>query len=318
MPFLLGIPLATVASLLGLRYWLLHRRQARMHREDFTGHVWAVGKAAVAERGPAEPKATVVAMHGFVEDMRYFTEHYADPEVQLILVTSCDYHVPFGEGDPESAPWAKTPSAPEGSIRYDAEVLVQALEHLPRSKNLRVHGHSRGGAVVLEAASLRPDLFVEAEVVLEAPVVPRGKLFAPISPAGRFFFPLTAVLWKRQPISDFNRASYGDLSSDRKRSLMAGLPFHAKHTDVMVRNIEGIVRWMAERDHALYANVRGVILIGEHDKVLEVEAMRASAKQAGDRLQIVELPGSSHFVIFDRPEALPSLDALKARAPRSA
>ena len=309
MPLLLGLPIALVLSFLGCRAWLLHRRSPRKHQEPFDGVVYAVGKAAVADRGPAAPEVTVVAMHGFLEDMRYFTEHYRQPELQLVLVNSCDYHVPFGDGAPLPARWAKTPTATEGSVRYDAEVLNQALEHLPRSKRIRVHGHSRGGAVILEAASMRPDLFENVQVVLEAPVLPRGKPYQPLSAAALFLFPFGVPLWRRQPISPRNAGAYGALENARKRELIEALPFHPKHVAVMMANLEGIGAWMAERDASLYARVKGVVLVPDRDRVLDAESMRASAALGAPNLEITELAGCSHFVLFDRPDALPPLPA---------
>jgi pimeloyl-ACP methyl ester carboxylesterase len=306
MPFLLGLPIASVIAVLALRTWLLHRPSPRAHQEPFDGTVVAVGKAAVAERGPSEPRVTVVAMHGFLEDPRYFTDYYAAPDIQLIAIASCDYHVPFGDGAPKPASWAKTPSASEGSIRYDAEVLLQALEHLPRSERIRVHGHSRGGAVVLEAASLRPDLFAKVEVVLEAPVLPGGKPYGEgISSFARWLLPIGIVAWKREPISQRNIKAYGSLEDPRKRALIEGLPFHPKHTAIMLANLEGIDAWMKANDSALYRNVRGVVLVPGEDKVLDAAAMRASAAKSD--LKLIELPACSHFVIFDRPDALPAL-----------
>jgi len=306
MVFLLGLPLATVIAVALLRIWLLHRASPRAHQEHFEGTVLAVGKAAVAERGPPEPRVTVVAMHGFLEDPRYFTAYYAAPDIQLIALTSCDYHVPFGDGAPPQASWATTPTASEGSIRYDAEVLVQALEHLPRSERIRVHGHSRGGAVVLEAASLRPDLFAKVEVVLEAPVLPGGKAYGEgISSFARWLLPIGVVAWKREPISKRNIKAYGSLDDPRKRELIEGLPFHPKHTAIMLANLEGIDAWMKANGGELYRNVRGVVLVPGKDKVLDADAMRASAQKSF--LKLIELPACSHFVIFDRPDALPAL-----------
>lgn len=306
MPLLLGLPLASIFAIVALRSWMLRRHSRRAHHEPFDGTVVAVGKAAVAERGPREPRVTVIAMHGFLEDPRYFTDHYGAPDVQLVALTSCDYHVPFGDGTPPPAHWARTPSAPEGSIRYDAEVLVQALEHLPRSKRVRVHGHSRGGAVVLEAASLRPDLFRDAEVVLEAPVLPGGKPYGEGFPAlVRWLMPLVLIAWKREPISPRNRGAYGSLDHPRKRELIEALPFHPKHAAVVLANLESIEAWMAERDATLFENVRGVVLVPGHDRVLDADAMRVSAERSA--LRVVDLPKCSHFVIFDRPDALPPL-----------
>jgi pimeloyl-ACP methyl ester carboxylesterase len=47
--------------------------------------------------------------------------------------------------------------------------------------------------------------------------------------------------------------------------------------------------------------VRGKIVIAGDDRVLDPASMRASAEMAGDRLEIVAVPGSSHFVLFDEP-----------------
>lgn len=306
MPFLLGLPIASVIAVVALRTWLLHRVSQRAHQEPFEGTVLGVGKAAVAERGPEAPRVTVIAMHGFLEDPRYFTDYYAAPDIQLIAIVSCDYHVPFGDGAPRQARWAKTPSASEGSVRYDAEVLVQALEHLPRSERIRVHGHSRGGAVVLEAASLRPDLFAKVEVVLEAPVLPGGKAYgAGISALAMWLLPIGVLAWKREPISKRNIKAYGPLEDPRKRELIEGLPFHPKHAAIMLANLEGIGAWMKANGAELYRNVRGVVLVPGKDKVLDADAMRVSA--AKSELTIIDLPACSHFVIFDRPDALPEL-----------
>lgn len=308
MPLLLGLLLGSILALVALRSWLLHRPWPRAHEETFDGTVVAVGKASVAERGPREPRATVIAMHGFLEDPRYFTEFYAAPDLQLIAIGSCDYHVPFGDGAPPPAPWAVIPRAPEGSIRYDAEVLVQALEHLPRSKHIRVHGHSRGGAVVLEAGSIRPDLFAEVEVLLEAPVLPGGEVYgAGISAVARWLLPLGLVACKREPISQRNRGAFGSLDDARKRALIEGLPFHPKHAAIVLANLDGIDAWMKERDVSLYRNVRGVVLVADEDRVLDAASMRQSALTAGDRMKVIELPGCSHFVLFDRKDAFPAL-----------
>ncbi len=308
MPFFLGLPIASAIAIVALRTWLLHRPSPRAHHEPFDGDVFSVGKATVADRGPAAPRATVVAMHGFLEDPRYFTEFYAAPDVQLVAIGSCDYHVPFGDGAPPQAPWARVPTASEGSVRYDAEVLVQALTHLPRSERIRVHGHSRGGAVVLEAASLRPDLFENVEVVLEALVLPGGKAYGEgISAVARWLLPLGVSAWKREPISKRNRGAFGSLEDARKRALIEALPFHPKHAAIMIANLEGIDAWMKANDGSLYRNVKGVVLVPDQDRVLDADAMRASAVAAGDRVKLVELRGCSHFIVFDRPDAFPTL-----------
>lgn len=299
---------AVVAGLIAARQRLLARSIPQRHAEPFDGVVYRVGSAHVAERHCAsEPAVSVVCMHGYLEDMRYFTHLYADPDIQLILINSADYHLPVLDPQLHDAEWAQTPQEEEGSVEYDAEVLVQALAALPRGRTVRVHGHSRGGAVVLEAAARRPDLFEQVEVVLEAPVLPQAKTKAPVTAFGLWLVPLLLPLWQRQPISKRNRRIWGRLDDPRKREIIAGLPFAPRRTRTLVANLRLLARWMQERDHALYRNVRGIVLIPEQDKVLDHESMLDSARRGGDRLQVVMVPDCSHFVSFDQPAIVPAL-----------
>lgn len=291
------------------RRGLLNYPVRRRNREAFDGVVYLAGKAAIAMRSAGEnPRATVIGMHGFCEDPRYFTEYYSDPDIQLILISSCDYHMPFTGGRLEKADWAGAPWAMEGSIEYDARALVQALENLPRSDTIRVHGHSRGGAVVLEAAALHPELFANVEVVLEAPVLPQGRSVTPLSPVLFWLGPFVAVLWRLMPISPLNRRAYGSLENPRKRELLAGLPFNAKRASTLIANMRYMDAWMRVRQHDIYRSLqRGVVLVPEKDRVLEPEAMRQSARQVGSGVEVVPVAGSSHFVLMDCPQAIPAL-----------
>jgi pimeloyl-ACP methyl ester carboxylesterase len=255
-------------------------------------------------------------MHGFVSDMRYFTHHYSDPDIQLILLTSCDYHVPITEPRYRSAPWAKVPTEPEGTIPYDAAVLVQALEHLPRTRTIRVHGHSRGGAVILEAASMRPDLFQQVEVVLEAPVLPQARPYVSATAAQLWLLSFTVPLWRREPISKHNRGAFGPLENERKRELIMAFPFNPKRVATMVSNMRGIEDWMKGRDASLYRNLaRGTVLVPGKDRVLDTHSMLESAQRAGPALNVVKLDGCSHFPLWDWPEALPRLETSKDSSP---
>jgi pimeloyl-ACP methyl ester carboxylesterase len=167
---------AALGLVLALRAWLVHRAWDAPPAVRLDAVAYDVGSAVIIERNGPAPWATVICMPGFLEDPRYFLHTYADPDLQLILLSSADYHVPFAGLKRQPAPWARTPTVEPGTIEYDAIVLVQALEHLPRTTSIRVHGHSRGGAVALEAASLRPDLFRDVEPR------PRGAGAAAIAP----------------------------------------------------------------------------------------------------------------------------------------
>lgn len=296
-------------SLLATREWLGRRVGRPRHREAFDGVLYRVGEAVVAERtAPQPPRATVVCMHGFLENMHYFTEHYAATDVQLILINSADYHVPVSGPHLAEAPWAIAPSAPGGAIAYDADVLTQALEHLPRSGQVRIHGHSRGAAVVLEAARRRPERFRDVEVILEAPVLPGAR--ARVEPPALILWllPFLMPLWRLKPINPQNRGIWGPLDDPRKLRLIEAYPSNPRRVQTVVSNLRDLSRWMSENDSDLYRNIaRGTVLVPGNDKVLDPASMRASARQAGEHLRVVELPGCSHFVVPDQPDSIPPL-----------
>lgn len=306
--------LFVVGAALGIgRALLLRRPPPPARREPFEGALYRVGRAWVAERASREPHATVVCMHGFCEDPRYFTRYYADPGVQLILIASGGYRVTLA-GDATVPAWAVEPAEPLGSIEYDAEVLAQALAQLPRTGRVRVHGHSRGGAVALEAAARHPELFRDVELVLEAPVLPGARPRRSFSPAARWLFPFLLELWRLQPISALNRPLWGPLENARKREVIAAYPFNG-NAAVYVRNLESLERWVRERDHELYRHLhRGTVLVPANDRVLDPVSMEAAARRART-LETVRIEGCSHFVLFDRPDAVPPLrGARDARA----
>ena len=297
--------LVAVVALLVVRLWLVHRVQAPPVHEPFDGAAYRVGEATVLERPGKDPGVTVVCMHGFLENVGYFLPLYSSPEIQLILISSAGYHAPGAATTPA---WARPVAGIAGTIEYDAAVLIQALDHLPRTARVRVHGHSRGGAVVLEAAMQRPDLFEAAEVVLEAPVLPGGAPRTRISGAALWLLPFVIPLWRLQPISRRNQALWGRLDNTDKRRAISALPFNPRRVHTMLVNLRSIQAWSERDDAARLAAVRGIVIVPGDDQVLEPASMAASAARAGARLQVVHAPESSHFVLYDAPHLL-ALDA---------
>jgi pimeloyl-ACP methyl ester carboxylesterase len=187
-------------------------------------------------------------------------------------------------------------------------VLVQALENLPRTRTIRVHGHSRGGAVVLEASMARPDLFADVEVVLEAPVLPQARPQVMANGLMLWFYPLGIAFWKRDPFTPQVRPAFGSLDDPRKREVLSGMPHNPKRGSTFVVNVSDLQEWMRRRDMSTYANVRrGVVLVPSKDRVLDPVSMEASAKHAAPALQVVRVEGASHFVTLDRPDVFPAL-----------
>lgn len=303
--------LAAVAAMAFVRPWLLYRISPPPSREPFAGSLYRIGSAWIAERYVHAPKATVICMHGFCESPRYFTRHYSDPDIQLILLTSGDYHLALAGAEERCAAWASVPPAPVGSIEYDAGILVQALEHLPEASHVRVHGHSRGGAVVLEAAAMRPELFRGVEVVLEAPVLPQGRLRQPVTGPLLWLLPFLLPLWQWLPIPPLGSARWGALDDPHKRELIATMPFNGRRAVTLLANIGSIMRWMQERDPGIYRNLdQAVVLVPSDDRVLDPHAMRRSAS---GWVRVVEVE-TSHFVLLDQPAAVPPLAAQPAAA----
>jgi pimeloyl-ACP methyl ester carboxylesterase len=294
---------ALVCAVLVARWWLLYRPRPGPVCEPFDGVVYAVGDATVAERASLAPRATVLCMHGFVESPAYFTGFYADPSVQLVLISSADYH-PLAA--PVPAPWAKLVTAAPGTIEYDAAVLVQALEHLPKTRSIRVHGHSRGAAVVLEASVLRPELFRDVEVLLDTPVLPQARVRGRTTALMLWLLPFFVPLWRAKPITARNAKVWGRLDDARKRALVMSLPFNPRRAITIARGLESMKNWQARTDERHYAAVRGAVIIAGDDRVLDSRSMRASAERAKG-LRIIDAPSSSHFVLFDSPEVVPPL-----------
>lgn len=301
MMSILVYALVVVLVLLVARWLLVRRLQAPLELEPFDGAVYRIGEATVLERTSKDPTVTVICMHGFLESFGYFMPFYSSPGIQLIMISSADYYTP---GSATTPGWARPVEGVPGTIEYDAGVLVQALENLPRTARVRVHGHSRGGAVVLEASMMRPDLFATAEVVLEAPVLPGGKPRNPISVPALWLLPFLIPLWRMQPISKRNQALWGRLDNADKRRAISALPFNPRRIHTMLVNLRSIKAW-SERDDAKWLSaVRGVVLVPGDDQVLEPVSMAASAKRAPAQLQIVHAPESSHFVLYDAPQLL--------------
>lgn len=307
MESLIGFTGLALLVLFYLRKYLLRKESPQKQALPFSGELYQVGQACIAKRSHDGATASVVVVPGFVENFLYFSEYYADPEVELILLTSADYHVPVTKPRFTQPTWATTPKARAGSIAYDAHVLNQALTHLVTTGNVRVHGHSRGGAVVLEAARQQPELFAQVKVILEAPVLPQGQPCTPMPAFARWLLPFFLPFWQQQPINDRNRKIWGPLDDARKRELIMGLPYNPKRAAIMLANLKDMADWMPNTGTDIYQYVkRGAILVPGDDRVLQSAAMLASARQA-ENLQIIEIEGGSHFVLADHPATIPPL-----------
>jgi len=280
------------------------------YTEMFSGKVYSVGKGAVSVRNhSAKATHTVIGVHGFLENHCYFTQSYNDPTTELVLLTCSNYHTPVSGPQAEPAPWEIPIKFLEATIEYDACILTQTMENLPTTEHIRVHGHSRGGAVIIEAVRQRPDLFHNVDVVLEAPVLPQGELHALVNallePVSHGMWPWLVRLINSTPSSPYAQAFFGKLNP-RKKQLLSKLFTSTKDHLTIVRNIENIMDWMVRTDFEVYKQVRqGTFLIPRTDRILDRTAMLHSAEQSLNTMRIIETDSSSHFVILDNASWVP-------------
>lgn len=307
-----------VTLIIVLWVWLDRRVGPAPGTEPFDGEGFTIGAARVYRRGPPDADRAVIAVHGFCENPGYFTALYDDPRVELILVGNGDYHPTLAATDRGAPPWATAPESPLGAIGYEAEVVIQVVENLISAPLARIHGHSRGGAVLVEAARRRPELFANAEAVLEAPVLPQARQPKELPGVVLLLLPLLLPLWRRQPINPRNKRLWGDLSDARKRDLIRSLPFNPRRAVTMRRNLGDIAAWVRQRPTDDLRHLPdGLVLVAENDRILDPAAMRRSAEAGGTRIAAVA--GASHFVALDAPVAIPPLrdrDAGETASPR--
>lgn len=297
----LWILAVVVLSLVVTRLIAAHRPLGPRKTEPFEGTAHRFYSSWIFARTPEQPRATVLCMHGFLETPAYFTHGYADPSLQLILIGSADYDSPFTATNTVPAPWAQAVRSAPGTIEHDAEILLIAMRNLIRGPKVRVHGHSRGGAVVIEAARRDPVLFRDVEVVLEAAVLPQGQLAGGgMNAVTLWVMPLVLMLWRLQPISNANKKTFGRLDDPRKERLIRSMPTNPNRGSTAVTNVDSIVKWSKATPVEVLATIRGKVFIADDDRVLKSSAMRTVVK-AAPQLEVIEVKDSSHFVLLDHP-----------------
>ena len=289
------------------------------YSEMFSGRVYRVGTGAVSVRNHSgKAEQTVIGVHGFLENHCYFTQAYEAPTTELILLTCSNYHIPVNGVTPEAPDWEVPIKHLDGTIEYDACILNQALANLPSTDNIRVHGHSRGGAVILEAINQWPELYENVELVLEAPVLPQGRLSALVTavlePVSHGMWPWLIRLINSAPSSAYGQTFFGKMNP-RKKQLLGKLFSATKDHLTIVRNIENLMAWMERTDTSVYNKVRyGTFLIPAVDRILDRQAMLASARQSPTTMRIVETEAPSHFITLDSKEWVPGFESLPATA----
>ncbi len=309
------IALAAAALLLHLirQYWT-HRALPQRHRARFDGEIYRVGDTVIARR-PARDASdqTIIGFPGFLEDMRYFQALYADFDGELILVNNANYHSPFPSDDAQELAWPNNPFA-LGTIQHDGFILGQVVKKLASGNKVTLHGHSRGGAVVLEAGRQFPTLMRsderEVSAILEAPVLPGGR------PIGRmdkpwalnvacYALPIVLGLLRSGDEERLLKQPMMRPTNKLKTELCRSLYSVARNYSTCVTNVRSISHWQRNTPAAVFENYEKItVVVGARDDVLDNDSLIASAElgqQLNPGVEIMHTKDTNHFVSLEAP-----------------
>lgn len=280
--------------------------------EAFEGELIALGQNLVClpDRShidsEALEKTTLVCFPGFLEDMRYFLEVHKNTPARLIIINNGNYQNPFNQQPTSTPSWFIKPPQPLGTIEHDANCVNQVIEHMCGTEKIFVHGHSRGGAVMLEAGNQQPKRASKIDALLEAAVVPQGRLAGnlekKLKPVGLYLAPFIFVLMRRLPETRRLKLPMMWVTTPIKNQLVASIPFTPKQYSTAVTNNANIIDWHTNSGYEYYQNYQRIsLLVGERDGVLWREAMLKSAAHA-ERVEVIETEGTDHFISLEKPE----------------
>lgn len=315
------IALIIIAFHLFRQYWY-DKSLPQVHSMAFDGELFHVNETSIAIKKPAgEITKTLICFPGFLEDQRYFLSlyddgGYVDKGYELILVNNANYHSPFIQKNVTSLQWDYNPYS-IGTIEHDGFILAQIVKNLSSSNNVIIHGHSRGGAVVLDAGRQFPDIMKGQEkqvsAILEAAVLPQGtQTMGTPGPliAGLTLYLLPLVLGLSRNISERRLLKMPMMKPTTaiKTHLLKSIFCNTRSYATCVENARNIADWQQQHFYDLYLNYNTItVLIGERDDVLSVSTMKASAVQ-GNKLNpqvtVVETTQTNHFISLERPEII--------------
>ena len=288
------------------RYYWMNKELDRLHFADFDGDIYSVGDTVIAVQKPeGEPTKSIICVPGFLEDMRYFLDVYRDQGYELILINNAQYHSPFSLRQVRQLSWPSNPFK-VGTIEHDGFYVAQAIKDLASTEDIVLHGHSRGGAVMLDAGRQFPELMANVSALLEAPVLPQAKpatkgnetvvkwVFAYMIP---LVFPTMRKISTKQLLRNPMMHPYNDLKVGLLKSLFSTQQNYA----VCVENVTNIADWQKKNFYDVYNHIKNItVLMGERDHVLSNKAMLASAQQDG-KINVVQTAKTNHFISLEQP-----------------
>ena len=282
--------------------------------EDFNGVLMRLGDNLVClpDRSHLSPavvsQTTLVCFPGFLEDVRYFLEVHHNTPARLIIINNANYQNPFNTEAASTPDWYKPNPYSAGTIAHDGYCLNQVLEHMTGTERVVLHGHSRGGAVVLEAGNQQPERAKALEAILEAAVVPRGRLVGNqeklLQPFGLYLFPLILSLMRVLPESQRLKSPMMWVSTPAKEKNVTAIPFTPRQYATAVINSADIIDWQASASYESYDHFKKVTLfVGQRDSVLWRAAMIKSAEKS-DAVTVIETSGTDHFISLEKPDLI--------------
>ena len=291
------------------RTYLTHRINRFDDVTLFEGSVYhAEHTDIIKKEATSESDTTVICFPGFLENQHYFLELYQDEDIEFIGINNANYYSGFVAKKTEALDSSNKNPYEMSSIEHDAFVLCQVIEKLATRENIIVHGHSRGGAVILEAGRQRPDLTQSIRAILEAPVLPKAKvsnrLEMLVKFGGFYTFPLFLNAMRRLPTKRMiTERSYYPLT-ERKKEILSKSSQLPKQYSTAISNMHDIRNWQLLSDYDLYGNFKEItVVLPEQDSVLCRKTMHTSAR-AIDTVNIVETNDTNHFITLEKPEAM--------------
>ena len=298
-----------------LRTYLSRKVWPAQPSEVLNGDLFQVGEHLVCcpdrshlSQG-AVNQTTIVCFPGFLEDIRYFIALYRDVPARIIILNNGNYQNPFSNDTAVAKPaWSTSNPYPLGTIAHDAFCLNLVLDNMTHNERVVLHGHSRGGAVVLEAGNQQSDRANRTEALLEAAVVPQGRLVNNgerlLQPVGFYLMPMVLSLLRILPEPMRLKSPMMWVTNAAKNTHVAGIPFTPKQYATAEINSVDIIRFHSESSPDYYANFkRSTLFVGERDSVLSRASMLKSAMQS-PAVEVVETQGTDHFISLERPDLI--------------
>ncbi len=305
----LWILLILVIAVHGYRQYWTNKTLQPIYTGELDAKIYQAGDTYIAVRNGGNTERTIICVPGYVENMRYFQSLYEQTDCQLILLNNADYHCPFDTDHIEQLDWPEN-THPLGTIAHDAFRLCQVIAELASGKHITVHGHSRGGAITLEAGGQQPELTAELHAILEAPVLPGAHVAnngdAPLKSAiAAYLTPLILAQGRHITDEKLNKIPFMQPVTPLKTEICKSVFSNARHYRTNVINMRELQQWQRSASDELYRNYKTVtVAIGERDDVLDNPSMQASAERGqtfNPALKIVHTNGTNHFPSLESP-----------------